>query len=82
MNRSGSRKLDYYLGTLIKQWEMLFYRVDAMFGDDTSVVMFGECSYNFRANGENVTTPIAKTSGPSGMAKRCVASRSSTAPMS
>ncbi len=55
----GRRKMDYYLRTLIEKWEMRYYRVDALFGDENRVVMFGECSYNFRANGETVTTAIA-----------------------
>ncbi len=58
-DHAGRRKLDYYLRTLIEKWEMRYYRVDALFGDESRVVMFGECSYNFRANGETVTTPIA-----------------------
>ena len=38
---------------------MKYYRVHALFGDDAQVVMFGECSYDFRANGQTIITPIA-----------------------
>jgi ketosteroid isomerase-like protein len=55
----GRRALDYYLATLIELWEMRYYRVDAIFGDENQAVMVGECRYAFRANGQVVTTPIA-----------------------
>lgn len=57
--KTGPERFDDCLCTLIEQWEMKYYHVDAIFGDDTKVVMLGECSYDFRGNGQPVTTPIA-----------------------
>ena len=57
--QKGPARLDDYLRVLIEQWEMKHYRVHALFGDDAQVVMFGECSYVFRANRQEITTPIA-----------------------
>jgi len=57
--KTGPERFDEYLRELIEQWEMKYYRVDAIFGDESRVVMFGECSYDFRGNGQRITTPIA-----------------------
>ena len=62
-DHTGRRKLDDYLRTLIDKWEMRYYRVDAPFGDETRVVMFGESSYTLRANGEMVTTRLPPSGG-------------------
>jgi len=71
--RRGPKQFDSYLRTLIEQWEMKYYRVDALFGDDSQVVMFGECSYDFRANRKNIITPIANLwTFRGGKAVRCV----------
>jgi ketosteroid isomerase-like protein len=70
---TGPDRLDQYLRELIEQWDMKHYRVDALFGDETRVVMFGECSYDFRGNGKRVTTPIANLwTFRDGKAIRCV----------
>lgn len=71
--QKGPDRLDEYLRVLIEQWEMKYYRVHALFGDDTQVVMFGECSYDFRANGQTIITPIANLwTLRDGKAVRCI----------
>ena len=53
---------------------MKFYRVDALFGDEDQIAMFGTCSWTFKATGKTITTPIANR-GASGTAKLTSASK-------
>jgi ketosteroid isomerase-like protein len=50
-------ELARYFEGLAKDWEMIDYRVDALVAQDDRVVMLGECSWRYKANGKVVKTP-------------------------
>jgi uncharacterized protein len=55
----GRGAFEGYLNSLLQLWRMDSYTVEAIFGDDDAVAMFGTCSYTFKATGKSATTPIA-----------------------
>lgn len=56
---SGASQLTRYFDAILADWRMEFYQVDALFGDEDQVAMFGTCGWTHRKTGATVTTPIA-----------------------
>jgi len=55
----GGELLVSYLEKLLETWEMNYVRPDTFVADGNHVAMFGTASWNYRANGNTVTTPLA-----------------------